>query len=306
MSLSMMSSSQPPAKRPKLSVQTSMLPLSLGHKSTTALTLSIATDTPTVSNTYANAFDVPPIHEPKEPARLTRHERPISPPSSTSSTSSTTTSSSRYTSPFPASIPYTVPMTARSILRNSPLPRRHLSATSARTPKIMFPPVKRVMFHDRLEELIPTPIVDELSDNDTSEDNEDPLVAQREDRGDASEGDDVPSTPVQGRRKRRREWVWTLGPIEVKAPPPPPDGDEDAHEGEAPDPGAVATDDGILALDGPGEEGHDGEGAAQNTEDVLSVGPGEEARDGEAAARKTAHVAALGSGLAPASGAVDA
>ncbi|KAK8217745.1 hypothetical protein BKA81DRAFT_385481 [Phyllosticta paracitricarpa] len=34
-----------------------------------------------------------------------------------------------------------------------------------------------------------------------------------------SDGDECPVTPVAGRRKRRREWVWTLGPINGQKPP---------------------------------------------------------------------------------------
>ncbi|KAK8179123.1 hypothetical protein BC567DRAFT_255555 [Phyllosticta citribraziliensis] len=34
-----------------------------------------------------------------------------------------------------------------------------------------------------------------------------------------SDGDECPQTPVAGRRKRRREWVWTLGPINGQKPP---------------------------------------------------------------------------------------
>ncbi|KAK8200227.1 uncharacterized protein BKA78DRAFT_340323 [Phyllosticta capitalensis] len=33
-----------------------------------------------------------------------------------------------------------------------------------------------------------------------------------------SDGDECPVTPVAGRRKRRREWVWTLGPINGQKP----------------------------------------------------------------------------------------
>lgn len=130
---------------------------------------------------------------------------------------------------------------------------------------MMFPPVKRVTFHDRLEELIPTPVVDELPDSDT-EDVEPPIVAQLEDRGDASEGDDVPSTPVQGRRKRRRDWVWTLGPIEVGAPPPA-DPDQDVLNGREtpdPDPGPRGKDDKVLVSDSLGESPN-GEADAHET-----------------------------------------
>lgn len=39
-----------------------------------------------------------------------------------------------------------------------------------------------------------------------------PKTGDKRDSSD-SESDTCPVTPVAGRRKRRREWVWTLGPI---------------------------------------------------------------------------------------------
>lgn len=116
----------------------------------------------------------------------------------------------------------------------------------------MFPPVKRVTFRDRLEELIPTPAVDELP-HPASEDIEEAILPPREDGGEASEGDDVPSTPVQGRRKRRRDWVWTLGPIEVGARPVGLGEEAKERERPDPDPGPCGIDDAVLVLDGTAE-----------------------------------------------------
>lgn len=125
----------------------------------------------------------------------------------------------------------------------------------------MFPPVKRVTFRDRLEELIPTRPVDELPHHDT-EDTEEAIVPPREEGGEASEGDDVPSTPVQGRRKRRRDWVWTLGPIEVGARPVGPDEEAKERERPDPDPGPCGIDDAaVLVVDGTAES-HESEGVA--------------------------------------------
>lgn len=129
----------------------------------------------------------------------------------------------------------------------------------------MFPPVKRVMFRDRLEELIPTPAAAEHPPNNDTEDNdEEATVPPRENRRDAGEGDDVPSTPVQGRRKRRRDWVWTLGPIEVGAPPVGHDDEGSERERPDPDPGACGRDEEGLVLDGPAESREPETGAAPN------------------------------------------
>ena len=133
----------------------------------------------------------------------------------------------------------------------------------------MFPPVKRVMFHDRLEELIPTPVFEELPED--SSDPEDP-VAQREDSGDASEGDDVPSTPVQGRRKRRREWVWTLGRRKVEVPP----ADHGNKRGMT-DHGERGKEDELVVVydddDNPRRD-HDAEPKEHETDDVACMGSG--------------------------------
>ena len=66
-------------------------------------------------------------------------------------------------------------------------------------------------------QIMPTPIVEasESSDSDSSTSSEKRrhTTMEDEDRSEHETGD-IPSTPVQGRRKRRREWVWTLGPTE--------------------------------------------------------------------------------------------
>jgi len=40
-----------------------------------------------------------------------------------------------------------------------------------------------------------------------------PLVGEKRESSD-EDSDTCPETPVAGRRKRRREWVWTLGPVD--------------------------------------------------------------------------------------------
>ena len=82
----------------------------------------------------------------------------------------------------------------------------------------MFPPVKRVAFRDSLVELIPTPVIQESDDSDSDSSTSSEKRRREDDdddrKDDSDEGGDVPETPVHGRRKRRREWVWTLGPME--------------------------------------------------------------------------------------------
>ena len=191
------------SKRPKLSLQTSPPP---SNKSKPALNLSFITDSPTIRNTHVNAFELPPSqHSPY--ARGNEAAPPYHQPSSIPLEISSTCS---HTSPFPVTTPYFLPLGTHSILCNSPLPRRHVSATSARAPRKMFSPVKRVVFHDPLEEAIPTPTLEESSDssdtdcNDKCRRTEDEVKQRRA----VIEEEDGSVTPVHGRRKRRREWVW--------------------------------------------------------------------------------------------------
>lgn len=69
----------------------------------------------------------------------------------------------------------------------------------------MFPPVKRVSFAEKLVEMAPTLVIEDLSDTEldvpTTE-------AEQRRRREVIEAEDGHATPMQGRRKRRREWVW--------------------------------------------------------------------------------------------------
>ncbi|KAL8748376.1 MAG: hypothetical protein Q9184_007351 [Pyrenodesmia sp. 2 TL-2023] len=202
-------------KRPKLSLQTVTAPtLPASNKSQTVLNnISSAVDTPTsLRNTYENAFEVPPstptsAHPPTNEAfsQLRHCERPS--PRTTSSSSPIWTVSSGPTSPFASNAPYTLALGARSILRNSPLPRRHLANMSNRPAKRMFQPVKRVSFHETPIEMIPTPV---LSDTEASADD---IVAE----GASADIGTPTSSPkpldkcdgIPGRRKRRgQDWIW--------------------------------------------------------------------------------------------------
>lgn len=78
----------------------------------------------------------------------------------------------------------------------------------------MFLPVKRVVFREILEDIIPAQFVDYSSDGSDSACGEKRPRAtfekvelrERQSANVVEEG--APSTPVNRRRKRRREWVW--------------------------------------------------------------------------------------------------
>lgn len=45
-----------------------------------------------------------------------------------------------------------------------------------------------------------------------------PRAGDKRDSSDEDDSDTCPATPVAGRKKRHREWVWTLGPIKPTTP----------------------------------------------------------------------------------------
>ncbi len=212
-----MSTSTPPAsKRPKLSLQTSSVSsLHAGHKSRTAFNLSLVTQIPTYSNTYGNAIDHPSVGAPSTPSDK-KHSPQSSPEdhsSPSSSNLSATTLTSCHSSPFPSSTPYSLSLGPRSILRNSPLPRKLVSATSSRTPKLLFPRPKKVCFREELEDLIPSSIVDETPAasetpySDASDKRLEDEILERKALDDLLE-EEATTFQVCGRRKRRRDWIW--------------------------------------------------------------------------------------------------
>ncbi|PLB55029.1 hypothetical protein P170DRAFT_470457 [Aspergillus steynii IBT 23096] len=141
------------SSRPKLTLQTSSLPRTFGTSST-GLSLSLAggaTASPTVRNTFKNAYD----------AAL--------PSSATASPSKTSNSRfSKPSSPYPShnqnsNNPYQLPLGVKSILRNSPLePTCRLRSASVATSanggtgsrRVFFPAKKQVNYRQPLEEEI--------------------------------------------------------------------------------------------------------------------------------------------------------
>lgn len=207
------------SKRPKLSLQTFAAASLEEQKQNTDLLLSPVTDTPVYTNAFANAFTSLPStpttaqirQEPPIKPRADDDDDTTTPPSS--DPSSTASSSFGLASPFSASPPYTLPIGTRSILSNSPLPRRHLSARSMRVNRRMFQPVKKVTFCEILEDIIPQKMAEYSSGSETEggEKRARSAYERCEDRGrnPPDEEEDMPATPLQQRRrKRRREWVW--------------------------------------------------------------------------------------------------
>ncbi|MCJ1466940.1 hypothetical protein MMC07_005562 [Pseudocyphellaria aurata] len=210
-----MPSVEPPTpRRPKLSLQTFAAVSSAAEKTRTNLTGCTGTETPVRTNTYADGLA--PSHSAtscilqiQDASLQACPDDQVTPPSSSSS--SATSSSSGHTSPFPMSAPYSLPIGARSILRNSPLPRKHLSVASTRMNRRMFTPVKRVTFREILDDIIPARAVDDSSDSDCGE----KRPRATFERVEISETQSTKcveevafSIPSSRRRKRRREWVW--------------------------------------------------------------------------------------------------
>lgn len=151
--LSVMTPSQPfIPRRPKLSLQTALPPAPISQiQHQTNLDLRSDNASPTVQNTYSNAFDVP-LSISSLPAcfRVECFPHHVN-------TDSTIKTESSHAPPFHQNVPYAMAIGTKSILRNSPIPRPYLHA---RRPRI-FPTIKRVSFRtDVTPEIIPTQEVD--------------------------------------------------------------------------------------------------------------------------------------------------
>ncbi|BCS01181.1 uncharacterized protein AKAW2_51522S [Aspergillus luchuensis] len=139
------------SSRPKLTLQTSSLPRTFGTSSTgLSLSLAAGTASPTVRNTFKNAYEV------------------TGPSSATASPSSKYPSNQRFSkpsSPFTTHNPYQLPLGVKSILRNSPLEptcRRRAGSVATTGPngpsarRVFFPAKKQVSYRNPLEEEIQT------------------------------------------------------------------------------------------------------------------------------------------------------
>lgn len=278
------------ASRPKLTLQTAALPRTFGSSSTgLSLPFTAAGASPTVRNTFKNAYDVPSPSSATSSPKGSSHRLNVKPMpplfhsnQSTPNLNQNTHSSHR---------PYQQPLGVRSILRNSPLDtasRRRSGSVSAGASgpasagvrRVFFPAKKQVSYRSQLEEEIRTvhytaqhidliaddeavqdkavaepqappadPTEDDsdtdsslsVSESSTSEDasadetakntslskierkRRRSIRAERQVRAvallDGLDSDayasNTPPTPHQGRAKRRREWKWTLGPLDT-------------------------------------------------------------------------------------------
>ncbi|KAJ5716957.1 hypothetical protein N7488_002603 [Penicillium malachiteum] len=280
--------------KPKLTLQTSSLPRTFGT-STTGLSRPFTTapgTSPTVRNTFKNAYDVPsPTSATTSPSKGPSHRFP------TDKAISPYVYHPINNNNFNHRSAYQQPLGVRSILRNSPLDtasRRRSGSISAGaggpagagTRRVFFPAKKQVSYRQPLEEIIHTErytaqhldIIHEAEERKEQEKErtqseavsetglgpEQQVPAESTDDSDSSQSstsdeastdenkpkstlsklerkkrrtmrterqvravallDDLdsdhytasstPQTPRQGRIKRRREWKWTLGPIQ--------------------------------------------------------------------------------------------
>ncbi|CZT17286.1 uncharacterized protein RCC_03120 [Ramularia collo-cygni] len=174
-----------------------------------------------------------------------RHPSPTD--TATSNDSASSASSIESTS---GEVPYRLSRSLTSILKNGPLPHSPRQKTSfAQSKPAMFPPAKKVAFRTPLEEevitkkytlrhidiasststistleLSPTkkeagpcdsPKEDDLKpsksvDVATTKKLSGPQPGEKRESSDEEDSDTAASTPVAGRRKRSRRWVWTL------------------------------------------------------------------------------------------------
>ncbi|OAX77863.1 hypothetical protein ACJ72_07833, partial [Emergomyces africanus] len=151
-------------KRPKLSLQTSSLPMTFG-KSTTALSLALSagcSSSPTVRNTFSNAYDG---------FRQTASLSPVGASSPTKGGPRHGKRGSSYLCNYEGvddKIPYKLPLGLRSVLRNSPLRTSSLRRQPLAAPggngtsnghsgrKVLFPAKRHVKYRYPLDEEIKT------------------------------------------------------------------------------------------------------------------------------------------------------
>ncbi|PVI06830.1 hypothetical protein DM02DRAFT_638532 [Periconia macrospinosa] len=266
--------------RPKLRLDTQPK-RSFGKNSTSLRLDTLSAVSPTVRNTFSNAYEPPTStsNSNSNSNSASQTARPVRPrlsidsscdslssastPSSASTLASSLTSASNdsATTPFP----YKQPHNVTSILRNSLAPI--IATRKMASARPFFPSEKRVSFRTPLEEEIKTvkytmahsdiesscSTISSLASSSTSssdsetaseatasieitppsenpsspskpsinarflslENSPRPGGARAGDKRDSSESDSdsCPETPVAGRRKRRRDWRWTLGPL---------------------------------------------------------------------------------------------
>lgn len=219
--------------RPRLSLNTHCQ-RTLPGKGTSALRLDTpSTVSPTVRNTYNNTFDSCATPHIPSALSISTTSKPslkltvmdAKPPHAPSEFGSSPTSTSSSASLSPSATPYSLPAHVHSILTNSPLLRlanNRSMTNSATAQRLFFPPVKRVTFRAQLaEEIRTSKYTFRHSDLPSREPSPMPLDETRlAPKREASTPDfkeeddeDQSTTPVIVRRKKIRDWTWTLGPV---------------------------------------------------------------------------------------------
>jgi len=259
-----------PAKRPKLSLNTTILPPTFGKKTTSLRLETLSATSPTVRNTFSNAHEEDARlraagNKPKRPtlsnlatSSITSQDIVTSSPvafDNLDSTASSTTSANSIstTDSLPTSVPYKLTYNATSILTNSPLPKPSTQRRAFAQSRPMFPTAKKVAFaapltedittekytmrHSDIESSVSTISTLELSPPETNKlevegegnalksgaktatakksTSSSPRTGEKRESSDEEDSDTCPATPVAGRKKRHREWVWTLGPVDT-------------------------------------------------------------------------------------------
>ena len=196
-------------KKPKLSLQTSLPSFAPPHHKHLSPNIPLDSESPTARNTVANTFERPP----PTPSSAMKPWLDFSRGPATSPTSSAPRAG--YISPFSSNAPYALPIGAHSILRNSPLPRRHVLAAPSRPHKRLFVPPKRVHITDLAAEVIPTPVFD-CADEDCEDRAR--TAEEREERKAVIEAEDGHSSMAGKRSRHNREWISRPFPEESPRP----------------------------------------------------------------------------------------
>ena len=183
------------------------------------------------------------------PSRIALPESADAADNSSSSSSTASATSISTLDSLSSEVPYKLPFNATSILSNGPIPRTKCRTMSFAQSKPMFPAAKKVAFRAQLTEDIETTVYtmrhsdileSPCSSNSTleatppkkgrrkyagkgqeeanTEVEESSITSpqtgeKRESSDEEDDSDNPPQTPVAGRNKRSRKWVWTLGPI---------------------------------------------------------------------------------------------
>lgn len=246
------------AKRPKLSLNTNSVPSVFGRPSTSLRLENLSTTSPTARNTFQNAHNSPVQDRETgcNPALPPLSVPTLHATSESAASSATTTTSVFSIDSISSVVPYKLTHKTTSILINSPIPRAPKRAPFARAPT--FPATKRVAFREPLTEEVKTthftlrhgndvspeapeapvstidlPPSDSLTEQTTEGLNDEhiqethhrsrpdwPHTGDKRDSSDEEDSEDgpCPATPVAGRRKRQRQWTWTLAKVDSHKP----------------------------------------------------------------------------------------